>query len=179
MQTLRFLALTLLSLPLALAAPQNPSGSQAVTLPSVTATSLDRQKVTLPAAFEAPFNFLILSFQRDQQSVVEGWLEPAGAAGSGVQIWLLPISQRENGVYQWWLNASFRGTQAASLPRRYTVPLYVDKRKFLQSLQVPSEQDVVVLVTDRAGRVQWRSGGPVTDRKKADFQMFLAKAASR
>jgi transcriptional regulator of acetoin/glycerol metabolism len=57
--------------------------------------------------------------------------------------------------------------------------LYVDKRKFLQSLQVSSEQDVVVLLTDRAGRVVWRSGGPVTDSKKADFQTFLAKAEPR
>ena len=43
-------------------------------LPPVTAYALDRAKVTLPADFAAPLNLLILSFQRDQQSVVEGWL---------------------------------------------------------------------------------------------------------
>jgi len=179
MRLLRTLAFSLLTVPCALATPQNSPVSSAA-LPPVTAYALDKAKVTLPADFATPFNLLILSFQRDQQSVVDGWLPvvPPGN-GSRVQTWLLPISQRENGVYRWWLNASLRGSQAASQPRRYTVPLYVDKSKFLRALQVSSEQDVVVLLTDRAGHVVWRSSGAVTDGKKADLNNFLAKSPTR
>jgi hypothetical protein len=179
MRLLRILAVTLLTIPVALAAPQNSKDSPSPTLPSVTAIALDRQKVTLPEDFAAPFNLLILSFERDQQPVVEGWLPPAEAeADPKVQTWMLPISQRENGLYRWWLNASIRGSQAASQPRHYTVPLYVDKEKFLRSLGVPSEREVVVLLTDKAGRVLWRSAGLVTDSKRASLSNFL-KTASR
>ena len=94
-------------------------------LPPVTAYALDRAKVTLPADFAAPLNLLILSFQRDQQSVVDGWL-PVLTPGGQVQTWVLPISPRENGLYRWWLNASLRGSLPPSQPRRYTVPLYVE-----------------------------------------------------
>ena len=73
MRLLRTLAFTLFALPCALAAPQNQSPPAAV-LPPVTAYALDREKVTLPADFTAPLNLLILSFQRDQQSEVDGWL---------------------------------------------------------------------------------------------------------
>ena len=144
-------------------------------LPPVTAYALDRAKVTLPADFAAPRNILILSFQRDQQSAVDGWF---GALGTrpGVQTWLLPISQRENMLYRWWLNASLRGSQAPSQPRKYTVPLYVNKAEFLRSLQVSSEQDIVLLLTDKAGRVLWRTAGPVNDGKKAELRDFLAKS---
>jgi hypothetical protein len=179
MRLLRTLAFSLLTVPFALATPQNSQVPSAA-LPPVTAYALDKAKVSLPADFATPFNLLILSFQRDQQPVVDGWLPvvPSGTA-SRVQTWLLPISQRENSVYRWWLNASLRGSQAASQPRRYTVPLYVDKPKFLRALQISSEQDVVVLLTDRAGQVVWRSSGPLTDGKKADLKNFLMKSPVR
>jgi hypothetical protein len=158
----------------ALAAPQTPSA----VLPSVTAYALDRGKVTLPADFRSPLNMLILSFQRDQQSAVDGWFAVL-AASPGVQTWLLPISPRENVLYRWWLNASLRGSQPASQPRRYTVPLYVNKGEFLRSLQITSEQEIVLLLTDKAGHVLWRTGGPINDSKKASLNSFLTKSPPR
>jgi hypothetical protein len=179
MRLLRTLAFSLLTIPCALAAPQNSQVPSAA-LPSVTAYALDKAKVTLPGDFATPFNLLVLSFQRDQQSMVDGWLAVVPPeANSRVQTWLLPISQRENLLYRWWLNASLRGSQAASQPRRYTVPLYVDKVKFLRSLQVSSEQEVVVLLTDRAGHVVWRSAGPANDGKRADLHNFLIRSTAR
>ncbi len=162
--------------PIALA---NTQGSLPATLPTVTAYALDRAKVTLPAAFETPLNVLVLFFQRDQEQTVDGWLPaiPPNAQPKA-QVWLLPISQRENGLYRWWLNASLRGTQTSSLPRHFTVPLYVDKGKFLSELQVSSERDVVVLLADRSGRVLWRASGPVTDDKKADLRNAITKSTA-
>ncbi len=105
--------------------------------------------------------------------MVDGWLPQltAGVAPS-VQTWLLPVSPPENGLYRWWLNASLRGSLPASQPRRYTVPLYVNKGQFLRSLQVTSEQDVVLLLTDKTGHVLWRAAGPVTDSKAGRAHQF-------
>jgi hypothetical protein len=177
MRLLRTLAFALLALPCATAAPQDSQSSQAAVFPPVTAYALDRAKVTLPADFAAPLNLLILCFQRDQQSVVEGWL-PVLTPGAKAQTWVLPISARENGLYRWWLNASLRGSLPPSQPRRYTVPLYVNKTQFLRSLQVSSEKDVVLLLTDKAGHVLWRTAGPATDSKKAALSNFVTKATS-
>jgi hypothetical protein len=93
-----------------------------------------------------------------------------------VQTWVLPISPPANGLYRWWLNASLRGSLSPSQPRRYTVPLYVNKTKFLRSLQISSDGEVVLLLTNKAGHVLWRTAGPVTDNKKAELNNFLAKA---
>jgi hypothetical protein len=176
MRLLRTLAFTLFVLPCAPAAPQNLQTSPAGVLPPVTAYTLDRAKVTLPAEFTAPLNLLVLSFQRDQQSVVDGWVPVliAGAAPT-MQTWMLPISPRENGLYKWWLNASLRTSLPPSQPRHYTVPLYVDKAHFLRSLQVSSEQEVVLLLTDKTGHVLWRTAGPVTDSKKAALTSFVSR----
>jgi hypothetical protein len=174
MRLLRTLAFTVLAVPCALAAQQNQTTRTAV-LPSVTAYALDRAKVTLPADFTAPLNLLILSFQRNQQSVVDGWLPELTPGAPSVQIWLLPISPRANGLYRWWLNASLRTSLPPSQPRRYTVPLYVDKKHFLPALQVSSEKDVVLLLTDKTGHVLWRTTGPVSDSKKAAFSGFVSR----
>ena len=177
MRLLRTLGFILFAVPCALAAPQNSPVSSPAVLPRVTAYALDRAKVTLPEDFASPFNLLILSFQRDQQSVVDGWLpQLTTGAAAGVQTWLLPVSGPENGLYRWWLNASLRGSLPASQPRRYTVPLYVNKGQFLRSLQVSSEKEVVLLLTDKTGHVLWRAEGPVTDSKVAALTSFLKSA---
>ena len=176
MRLLRALAFTLFALPCVVAASQISQNPQVAVLPPVTAYTLDRAKVTLPANFATPLNLLILSFQRDQQSQVDGWL-PAITAPT-VQTWWLFVSPRENGLYRWWLNASLRGSLLPSQPRRYTVPLYVNKTQFLHSLQISSEQDVVLLLTDKAGHVLWRTAGPVSESKKAALTSFVMKTSS-
>jgi hypothetical protein len=176
MRLFRALAFSLFALPCAVAASQISQSSQTAVLPAVTAYALDRAKVTLPANFAAPLNLLILSFQRDQQAQVDGWL-PVMTAPT-VQTWWLFISPRENGLYRWWLNASLRGSLLPSQPRRYTVPLYVNKTQFLQSLQISSEQDVVLLLTDKWGHVLWRTAGAVNESKIAALTSFVMKSSS-
>jgi hypothetical protein len=174
MRLLRTLVFTFFALPCALAAPQNQTTRTAI-LPPVTTYALDRAKVTVPADFTAPLNLLILSFQRDQQSVVDSWLSVTPSESPGVQTWWLPIEPRANGLYRWWMNASLRTSLPPSQPRRYTVPLYVDKPRFLMALQVSSEQEVVVLLTDRTGHVLWRTSGPVSDSKKGGLTGFVTR----
>jgi hypothetical protein len=166
----QILAFILLALPCSWAASQTSNISPA--LPPVTAYALDKAKVTLPADFAAPLNLLILSFQRDQQPAVDDWVRVLPQGGP-VQTWILPISPQENGLYRWWLNASLRGSLSPGQARRYTVPLYVNKARFLGALQVQSEQDIVLLLTDKAGHVVWRTAGPVTDSKRAALDSFV------
>ena len=136
--------------------------------------ALDRQKVTLPAEFTAARNVLIIGFQLDQQQALDDWFVAAGPGeAASFQRWILPIFPRENFVYRWWQNASLRGRLAPGQPRHYTVPLYVDMATFLQGLRLPSQPDVLLLVTDRAGHVLWQTVGPVDENKKNALAAYL------
>jgi hypothetical protein len=154
-----------------LAFQQGPQPSLPAKLPTVTAYALDKAKRTLPADFSSPLNLLILSFQRDQQDAVESWIPVAKQPK--VDLWLLPISSRQDVLYRWWLNSSMRSSLPANIPQHSTVPLYVNKSQFLKSLGIASEKQIVVLVSDRSGRVLWRSEGSATDDKKASLGEFL------
>jgi hypothetical protein len=173
MRLLRTLLFAFLTLPVSIAAAQNvQQHSLGMSLPTVSAYSLDRAKVTLPADFAAPWNLLVLCFTRDQQPTVESWIAILKSGGNA-QSWVLPISGRESGLYRWWLNASLRGNLPPTLPRHYWVPLYINKTPFLRSLQISSEKEVVVLLTDKSGKVIWRSMGAVTEEKKAALQAMV------
>ena len=173
MRLLRNLALVLLIAPIALTQVSQPA-----LLPPVSGYALDRTKVSLPADFAKPWNLLILLFQRNQEPLVDAWAQ-ALPAMPGVQVWLMPVTTRENGVYRWWLNASFRSSLPATQPRHYVLPVYVNKPQFLGSLAITSEQDVVLLLTDKTGQVLWRTSGPVADEKKAALAAFISKASAR
>ena len=151
--------------------------SQPGLLPPVTGYALDRTKVSLPGDFVTPRNLLILLFQRDQEPLVDAWAQSLPGM-PGVQVWLMPVSARENGAYRWWLNASFRSSLPTAQPRHYVLPVYVNKPQFLSSLDISSERDVVLLLTDKTGHVLWRTSGPVADDKKAALSSFVSQSGS-
>lgn len=158
------------------ALPTSGSPSPLV-LPRVTAVALDKSKLTLPADFSAPLNLLILSFKPDQQEAAQSWIAVAhGTDQANVQTWTLPISSREDHLYRWWLNTSIRGNTPPGESKHNIVPLYVNKASFLKSLAIASEKEVVVLLTDKAGRVLWRSNGAASEEKQASLRSFLKSA---
>jgi hypothetical protein len=175
-RTLLAPALALLSLPCAFGAQQTVTVSPPATLPPVTSIALDRTKLTLPRDFSARLNLLILQFARNQQSAVESWLPVAAgtsAAPSQIQTWVLPVSPKQNNLYKWWLDSSMRGSLPPQQLQHSTVPLYVDKKQFLQALGISSEKEIAILLTDKAGHVMWRSAGAATDEKKQSLTAFL------
>ena len=48
----------------------------------------------------------------------------------------------------------------------WIVPIWVDRKKFFQSLDITNDKQVVVLLVDRQGKVLWRSYGPMTPDKR-------------
>lgn len=175
MRIYRLFALAVLLPSIALPALPTSGSSSSPVLPRVTAYALDKSKVTLPADFSAPLNLLILSFKPDQQEAAQSWLAAAhDAEQAKVQTWTLPISGREDHLYRWWLNTSIRGNTPPGESKHNIVPLYVNKASFLKSLAIGSEKEVVVLLTDKTGRVLWRSSGAASGEKQSSLRSFLA-----
>ncbi len=166
-----------LSQTILLAAAASVLGSLAVSMPlaqsrpvipSVTSYSLDKIKVTLPDDLSGQQNVLILFFKPDQGDAAIAWataLQPIRYAHPGLQSYVLPIYSRENFLYRWWIGASLRSNAPPAQEWRSTIPLFVDKTSFLPALHIPSEKNFIVLLADKAGLIEWRTEGPVDDRK--------------
>jgi hypothetical protein len=147
--------------------------------PPLTAYSLDKQKIDMPSAFEGQFDLLMISFQTEQQKDIETWLPVAQGiqhSNFNFRYYDLRVSSRENILFRWWETSSMRSDETDPETWHWIVPLYVDKDEFRHSLNIPAENQVAVLLSDRQGHILWRAYGPLTADKKASLTAALAAA---
>ncbi len=146
-------------------------------LPTVASYAIDKSKVTLPADLSGTENVLILYFEPDQNSAALAWqygIESIRAAHANFPIYLLPVYGRENFLARWWIDTSIRSNAPATQDRRLTIPLFVDKKNFLAALQIENEKQPVVLLTDKAGHVQWKQQGEYDRSRLAGLEAAFA-----
>jgi hypothetical protein len=139
-----------------------------VRFPIVTGANLLRRKVTLPADLEGELNILLIAFQRWQQSVIDTWVQFAmqlEETTEGVSYYELPVIQRMNVLARTFINEGMRAGIPDQVARERTITLYVDKVAFRQALELPSEEDIYVLLVDREGNVIWKEEGTFSPEK--------------
>jgi hypothetical protein len=153
------------------------SQSEPDQFPAIQATSLDNAKLHLPQDFSGQMNLVIISFAREQQQEVDTWIPATRqlqSAHSQLNYYELSTMSRENLLYRWWFNAALRSDTADKNLRSRILTAYVSKRKFLESLHIPNEKQVVAILVDRTGKVFWRTDGACTGEKTTALQAALA-----
>lgn len=171
-----WLAPLLLCWALPLLAAQPP---RQVVFPPITAYSLDKQKITLPDGLAGQTDLLVISFEPEQRKDVESWLPAAQAlqhTNFQFRYYQVPVSGRENILFRWWETSSLRSDETDPESWPWIVPIFVDRQKFLQDLQIPDEKQVMVLLVDRQGHLLWRATGAMTQEKRASL---MAAVGSR
>jgi hypothetical protein len=144
--------------------------------PSVSAYSLDKEKMNLPADFAGQTNLLLIAFEPEQQKQIETWTPAAQAiqhSNFNFRYYRLPISNRENLLFRWWEASSMRSDETDPETWHWIVPLYVDKQEFRRSLQIPDEKQIVLLLADKQGHILWRTTGPMTPEKRASLNAAI------
>lgn len=175
MRTIKLIlcALLLNAVVLPLAAQSRPNPAR---FPTVTAYSLAKEKVTLPAGLTAARNLLLLSFDTADTPEIDRWISAAQSLthlDTGLSYYLLPISQQKNPLYRWWDNSSMRSDFSDPQLWPRVVPLYINENRFRKQLQIPNGSQVVVLLTDRNGNVLWRASGAPDQQKLASLRAQL------
>jgi hypothetical protein len=172
------LALCAVLLPAALAA-QSAGSSKPAVFPAITAYSLSKVKLNLPADFAGQINLLLISFQPEQQTQIDTWMPVAQAfqhTNFSFRWYRLPAAARENFIFRWWDNSSMRSDETDPETWPWIVPLYVDTNEFRRSLQIPTDRQIAVLLVNKQGQVLWRAQGPLTPDKHASLAAAVAAA---
>jgi hypothetical protein len=144
--------------------------------PVISAANLSRRKYSLPGDFEGKYNLVFIPFQQNQQWTINSWLEFAQdleANFHNLRVYELPTLQNMNSLSQKFITEGMRaGIQDQKL-RDKVITLFVDKSAFRRLLGIQNEEDVSVMLLDRAGNVLWRSRGDFTPEKKQSLLMAL------
>jgi len=130
--------------------------------PTVTGANLQRKKLNLPQDFQGELNLVFIAFQQWQQTQVDTWIPFARQleeTHAGVCYYELPTIQRLNVLARTFINEGMRAGIPDPIARERTITLYLDKNSFRKALELPSEDDIYVLLLDRRGQVLWRTEG--------------------
>jgi len=146
--------------------------SKSAIFPPITSYSLDKARLNLPGDFAGQFDLLLISFQPEQQTQIDTWMPLAQAlqhTNFNFRWYRMPVSSRENFIFRWWQDSSMRSDETDPETWPWIVPLYVDKDAFRNSLQIPNEHQIAVLLVDKQGKVLWNTSGPLTPDKRTSL----------
>lgn len=149
--------------------------------PSVQATNLDKQKMRLPQGFSGQMNLVVISFAREQQQDVDTWIPAARqieADHKTFSYYELSAMSEENILARWWFDSALRSDTTDGRLRSRILTVYVSQHKFLKSLQIRNEKQVVAILVDQAGKVYWRAEGRCTDQKKLAMVSAITAAGA-
>ncbi len=153
--------LTILILTLSLA-------SDSTRFPIVTSENLEGRTFTLPRDFGGERNVVFVAFERQQQRDVDSWVPLVKSLVSrtpDTEYYEIPTIKRMVAPVRWMINRGMRGGIDDRGARERTITLYLDKEPFKRALGIATEQEIHVLVVDRAGNVLWRTAGAFSDDK--------------
>lgn len=136
--------------------------------PTVEASNLLRQQLSLPKDFQGDQNILLIPFLQRHQAHVDSWipfLRQLETVHPAVKYYELPTIQRMNIISRTFINEGMRAGIPDLHARERTITMYLDKVSFRASLELPDEKDIFVLLSDRQGQISWKTRGSFTSEK--------------
>lgn len=144
--------------------------------PSLEASDLNKRKIQLPGGLAGELNVLLVAFQREQQKDVDTWLPLLPAlmkAHPKLAYYEIPVISRSNPLLRWIIDNAMRGGIPDQEQRAHTITLYLDKKPFLKTLEISSEDRIYILVVNKSGKVLWRTEGVASPEKLESLEAFL------
>lgn len=146
--------------------------------PIVQGSNLSGKHYRLPRDFEGEYNVVIIPFQRHQQDNVDSWgpfLEKLAGKHSAVRYYELPTIQNYGRLQQFFIDRGMRGGIPDPSVRARTITLYLDVATFAAALDLPTIDDIYILLVNRHGDVLWRTHGDYTEEKGQALASQLEK----
>ena len=137
-------------------------GSGGVQFPTVSGFNLNRQEFEFPRDFRGDVNLLFVPFLQAQQLIVNTWIPFANeleAIFPELAYYELPTIDALPALSRTFINEGMRAGIPNAKARERTITLYVDTARFMRALDIPTKNDVHVLLVDRQGAILWRTTG--------------------
>ena len=146
--------------------------------PQLTSENLNGKKLNLPGDFEGDLNLLLIAFQQVQQIAVNSWLPEAEELANrypSFRYYELPTIGKGYRLIRGFIDGGMRAGIPDPATRERTITLYVDKRDFMDALELPVDDTIYALLVNRQGDVIWRAEGEFDDDKGAFLEKELAE----
>ena len=140
--------------------------------PLVEGSNLEGERFAMPADFKGALNVVLVAFKREQQGDVDSWmpfLKSVAETRRDLRAYELPVLGRGYRLMRPFIDGGMRRGIPDAAVRAATITLYIDKAPFRESLLLPDEDRIYVLLVDQRGRVHWRTNGRFEERAGAEL----------
>ena len=138
--------------------------------PTVEGSNLEGEHFHLPSDFMGELNVVLVAFKREQQSDVDSWmpfLKSVGESRPYLRIYELPTLGRRYQLMRPIIDGGMRRGIPDAAVRATTITLYINKAPYRESLRIPDEDRIYVLLVDQQGQVSWRAPNRFNEAKGA------------
>ncbi|MCX6032575.1 MAG: hypothetical protein NT169_25210 [Chloroflexi bacterium] len=149
--------------------------SDGAQFPTVSGFNLNRQEFEFPRDFRGDLNLLFVPFLQFQQTIVNTWIPFANELESifpEFAYYEFPTIDALPALSRTFINEGMRAGIPNAKARERTTTLYVDTARFMRALDIPTKNDVHVLLVARQGGILWHTTGSFDAAKGRE----LAKA---
>jgi hypothetical protein len=149
--------------------------------PGVEGSNLEGEHFNLPSDFKGDLNVVLVAFRREHQIDVDSWmpfLKTVGESRRDLRVYELPTLGRRYRLMRSFIDGGMRRGIPDAAVRSATITLYIDKAPFRESLRLPDEDRIYVLLVDQKGRVFWRAEGRFDERRGAELVHRIDEARS-
>jgi hypothetical protein len=154
-----------------------PSGR----MPTVTAENLNEKPFTLPAQLPAERSLVLMAFEREQQVVLNTWVEGLSLKDNKLPWIETPVIAKGYGLFRGFIdNGMRRGIPDPALRER-TITLYTDPTALRRDMGLSGDgKEVWVLVVDRSGQVLAQAPGAYSaDKAKPLLEALNAQQGAK
>ena len=144
--------------------------------PDVFGKNLLREIVHFPKDLKANLNLLFIPFWQWQQEEVDSWVPFVQELALGMKnfdFFELPTIESRSKLAQWFINEGMRAGIPNNPTRARTITLYLNKKKFQQSLDIQDEDHIHLFVVDGVGEVLYHERGAFDSAKGKSLQKKL------
>ena len=147
--------------------------------PEIEGTSLSLVEHRLPGTLEGQVNLLLIAFRQWQQKDVDTWVPTATALATehaGFRSYELPVISKVYRPVSGFIDGGMRSGIPNPEVRASTITVYLDRRRFLEALNIDSVGEIVPMLVTPHGDILWRTTGRMTIEASRELATVVVEA---
>ena len=127
--------------------------------PSLEGELLSSKEVIFPADFKASHHMVIMSFDREQEKQIEGWIKAASDLPETVSLFEVALIGKVGGIARFFIKGGMRDMEQYKSRKETVMPYFGDADAVKGSLKITDNSQVHAFLITKEGQILWQGKG--------------------
>lgn len=140
--------------------------AQETIFPRVDTVDLNGREVSFPDQLPADPTLVLVAFKQKQQDNLNEWINGMNLAAADAPAWVeLPVVPNYGALWRGFVNGGMRSGITKTDDRARVFTIFVDPERFRSFFDMPTENDVYLMVVEQDGTVRETVRGDYSQQK--------------